>query len=68
MKTTNVFSYSGLARNVRIVVNSQWVCINGKNAGRIAQVKSEPVRGLYWLDSDVSVNYIEGDLFVNKQN
>ncbi len=65
---TNIFTYNELSSNGRIAENSQWVCINGKNVGRIAEVRNEPLRDLYWLDIDDFVEYSDGDLFVYKQN
>lgn len=65
---TNIFTYNELCRDGRIAENSKWVCINGKNAGRIAEVRNKPLRDLYWLDIDDFVEYSDGDLFVYKQN
>ncbi|MED1125554.1 hypothetical protein [Bacillus atrophaeus] len=68
MGKTNILSYNDIARNGRIVIGSQWVCINGKNAGRIAEVRIEPLRNLYWMDIDDFVEYSDGNLFVYKQD
>ena len=66
--TTKIFTYHELSTDGRIVEKSQWVCVNGKNAGRIAEVRNEPLRDLYWLDINDFVKYSDGDLFVYKQN
>lgn len=71
MKTekVEVHHYKDFTVNSKFAIHSKWVCINGENAGRIAEVVEKPLRGaLFWTDINDFVDSNGEDLlFVYKR-